>query len=116
MKVSDLSGSELDWWAAKANGLAPLRVYDSGAEPSVYIEAHGERIRFQPSARYLDAHPLIQKAAIRLGTVDTNPISHFAYKLGAEGKMECQHAGRTGAEAAMRTFVALTYGEELPDT
>jgi hypothetical protein len=127
MKVSELTGAQLDYWVAKANGMdakiVPQRVYggygitfvDGTPACQVGIEY------FDPSTNWAIGGPIIDQ-----GRIVVEPLHEVGEKpkwqcgvmsqYGFEGpESDCWMTGDTMLIAAMRALVAKKYGDEVPD-
>jgi hypothetical protein len=119
MKVSELSGAQLDYWTAKAEGLTvrmgtlgelAIITRSSGAPlPRFYHESYA------PSSRWSEGGPLIDKHRITFATMGTGPRD----ENGREPVVAITYGGRhaltgpTHLIAAMRAIVHDTFGEEV---
>ncbi len=115
MKVSELEGTLLDYWVAKADSL-PIR-WEFNA-----IEAGGERGRlfydfdnplyrfkvFSPSTDWSQGGPIAHREGI-------NTTFFRSENQWGAGTICAYGLGRTPLIAAMRCYVASKFGEEVPD-
>lgn len=107
MKVSELTGLLLDIWVAKAAGHQPnkygnlLDVRESGGAP----------LEFRPSTDWSHGGPIIERERISIDfdTPESGPIWLAFTEIGHEGD------GNTPLAAAMRAFVHMKFGDEVPD-
>lgn len=116
MKVSELSGGNLDYWVARALGHKarlclgePCEVIDWNRPGTRAIDA-----RFQPSSDWSHGGPIIEREHIMLAP------GGDAGEWGAHiwlPPFRTWHfvEGPTPLIAAMRAYVALKFGEEVPD-
>lgn len=105
MKVSELEGAELDYWVAKAE--------------AIRVEIVGCRVRFisngysyEPSRSWDQGGPIIERERMSIGTMGADMWKVFIIrkrKLVAEGE------GHTLLTAAMRCYIAMKFGDEVPD-
>ena len=120
MKISDLTGAELDYWIAKADNL-PVRwefpqynaavergrlFYDFAPEAQIYNYR-----QFQPSTNWSQGGPLLEKYETyycRQPGLGDNSILHYSETSPNKG----QH-GPTHLIAAMRAIVASVYGDTI---
>lgn len=118
MKVSELSGAQLDYWVAKALGLKPIA--DDDPEYGVRIDPYvpeGMEMegpwydRFAPSKFWQQGGPIIDRDDIQLGGYGTNRQA----EIRDDSKPWVLQWGETTLIAAMRAKVAHVYGEEVPD-
>ena len=130
MKASGLSGAQLDYWVAKAEGIAASKE-DSGAsdfgEPAVYWQGSGSEIAGSelisanfgsPSTDWAKGGPIIEREQIEVSPLDASTwqaavrpeyIATERYNY-----VSCAN-GPTPLIAAMRAYVASKYGEDVPD-
>jgi hypothetical protein len=118
MKVSDLEGAQLDYWAAKA--LADRMARIVGAEEHERCETRfgGQWPwnRFMPSGAWMDGGPIIERER---GAINPEwqgqgePVVYWA-RMG-DGVHRYQASGPTHLVSAMRAYVASKFGEEVPD-
>jgi hypothetical protein len=126
MKVRELEGAELDYWVARAQGVPSSEVeIDRGGICRVYLpdEARidllgivgeffpGEWDYYQPGVWWHNGGPIIEREKI-------------AIEPGGDGWQAAiglicdprnpRFNGPTPLVAAMRAFVAITFGEEVP--
>lgn len=117
MKVQELKGALLDYWAGKADGLA---VFTNGStcflDARVYGRTGQSCIHYSPSTNWEQGGPIIEREKIMLNPID--PVvwgaGIEAERLAGESFMVYEN-GSTAPEAAMRCFVASKFGEEVPD-
>ena len=108
MKTSDLTGSMLDYWVAKAEG----------HEPTV-----DSQMKFTPSTSWAQGGPIIEReriavmgddetgwaAAWQTSSDEVEGLPEFRRVAG-----ECWQFGPAALIAAMRAFVAQKFGEDVP--
>jgi hypothetical protein len=133
MKVSELSGARLDLWVAKAEGLRIVTEPPSGEErkgtawlTGAIWEGDTVAVSFQkvirwglgmfgvfaPSTCWADGGPIIQRQRMAFWIADDQ--SYIATVQTASGHI-FHWDGETHLIAAMRTYVASKFGEEVPD-
>lgn len=123
MKVSELTGAELDYWVAKAEG----RNIRSGAK-RLYVSSPGGfdtcMEDFSPSTLWFYGGPIIEREQITVecwqDTDGRSGMRDVFWSASIHGSMK--NEGREGYEdgptpliAAMRAFVASKYGNEVAD-
>lgn len=119
MKVSELTGAELDYWVAKAEGHTELELVKSGERHFCEVVLPGEDgeeywTEYKPSTDWERAGLIIERERI-----STEPMHHdiepwiariprpnFPFKIHVYGP--------TPLIAAMRAYVALKFGDEVP--
>lgn len=131
MKTADLEGARLDYWVAKAQGLAVAIEYQVTCPrrlTAVWIEQDGKRIDYQadhysPSTNWAQAGPIIEAEKI-----DLIHYGEDGYKGGLWEAVRRIHThyidqrpgdatgGPTPLIAAMRAFVAAKFGDEIAET
>lgn len=92
-KVSELTGSELDYWVAMAEGMEANIVCDWG---------------FSPSRRWHDGGPIIEQAEITVRPSIVPGNGWVAYIDAG-----CCFYADAPLTAAMRAYVASKYGQEV---
>ncbi|MFM0243807.1 phage protein NinX family protein [Paraburkholderia sediminicola] len=132
MKVSELSGAHLDYWAARAEGKNHAEdrnwgnAFTSGGpnrDRCVISHRNWDSSRFfEPSKNWTHGGPIIERAQIGFTTgfsdgewcaaVDLNAYTHFD-----GGVLDGKHfmTGPTPLVAAMRCYIASKFGEEVAD-
>lgn len=114
-KVSELEGSELDYWAVKAAN--PKRVELRGKKPWVVDDdpRDGIDLPYKPSSFWQDGGPLIEEWQVALGPLMGGAgFEAQVWKDRLEDPGPIQQ-GETALTAACRAIVASVYGEEAPD-
>lgn len=117
MKVSDLSGALLDYWVAKVEGItARVNVVNETNIPwciATHANWHGDKF-FRPSSDWSDGGPIIERLDevifIRSDGLIYCTLGRMKGQLGTSTK-----SGETKLIAAMRAYVGLVYGREVPD-
>lgn len=107
MRVSELKNTYLDYWVLRAKG-APHSVAD------FLVPTHSH------STFWFLGGPLIESSEIHLMTdirATKGPKNHWHRTrvwVALDKEEIVEHTGPTALIAAMRVFVALTYGENVP--
>jgi hypothetical protein len=136
VKVSELSGTDLDYWVAKAEGMQfTLRNGHPATSRSFDPEYHSNEtdwkefksyFYFQPSRDWAHAGPIIEREKISIDTWQRHWegkldwAGSFSYPVPhpSDPKRSPSHhrmRGPTPLIAAMRTFVASRFGDEVLD-
>ncbi|MDM0010128.1 DUF2591 family protein [Variovorax sp. J22G73] len=98
MKTAELTGTSLDYWVARAEGITPT------------VEV---QLRFMPSTNWGQAGPIIEREKIMIAWNAGEWISGVtAYVDGPSGHMS---KGPTALIAAMRAFVTSKLGSDVSD-
>lgn len=115
MKVSELSGTLLDYWVARAEGnltsqsTSPsdsmVEHYGAGGE----IDGRSPLSSWAPSENWDTGGPLIERE--RIGVL---PCGR-EWRAWASEDMDPSGTGETPLIAAMRAYVASKFGTEVPD-
>lgn len=110
MKTSELTGVQLDYWAAMAEGKRYPCV-EGGV-----CETESDEV-WAPSSDWAQGGPI--KERLRIGTYWLEDMELWRAGIDMHGytpefNIAEQH-GRTELEAAMRCLVASKYGDEVPD-
>jgi hypothetical protein len=105
-KVSELSGAELDYWVAKANGCGTGEVWLE--DNKCRLRVMRSSIVYSPSTDWSQGGPIIQKYGISL---DHKGDGKYDAKFLAGKPM----TGMNALQATCRLVVALRFGEEVPD-
>lgn len=117
MKTAELSGAQLDYWVAMADGVKDADIVDhiaimDDAPPSWCRLPNGQQ--FHPSTNWSQGGPIIEREKIDITARDYK----FA-KWGARQPFERKNrkfaTGPTPLIAAMRAHVASKFGDEVPD-
>jgi hypothetical protein len=111
MKVSELRGAQLDYWAGQANddareyvlseGICFVRTGTITAEP------------YSPSTDWSQGGPIQEKREISVYYEDSR---NYWRAFGGLGKFYVEVIGSTPLIAIMRCVVALVYGETVDDS
>ena len=124
LKTCNLSGAELDYWVAKAEGLNPviedgecwLYVRDNCTAPIRELSPTANwgrkgttATRFRPSQDWPDGGPVLEKLGGTLWRghecwVHRSLVEHTYFLI----------TGTSPLEAAMRAYVLSKFGEEVP--
>jgi hypothetical protein len=103
MRVHDLKGVALDYWAARAAGV------DTSARTEPY----------RPSSSWSDGGPIVAREEISIWRYPDNDSWHAgkAFDFVREEGIKAEHyyQGPTPLVAAMRCFIASRLGSEVPD-
>lgn len=110
MKASELEGAVLDRWVAKAEG---IEVKYSTTEQYWRIGGNSENIHWAPHRDWSQAGPIIEREAISLLAPKLGHLWEASYGDTVETQALCH--GRTPLEAAMRLYVSLKFGAEIPE-
>lgn len=98
MKTAELTGTSLDYWVARAEGITPT------------VEV---QLKFMPSTDWGHAGPIIEREKIMVAWNAGNWISGVpAYVDGPHGHLS---KGPTALVAGMRAFVASRLGDDVSD-
>lgn len=125
MKVSELTGTQLDYWVAKAAGIrvAIPPIWRDCAEPGYARTKDIKAFPFgppaySPSTDWMLGGPIIEREQMHL--IPPEPADQCADPrwLAHIGRPEAawQGNGPTPLIAAMRAFVALKFGDEVVDS
>ena len=119
MKVSELHGPLLDYWAGRALGNCRLRTSDRWTK--VLDESQGfgggTWVPFSPSADWAHGGPMIDREPFGIFEKSEEGWSAGIYAAQSSGKPTCVAycSGITILEAAMRAFVTSKLGEDVGD-
>ena len=110
VKVSELSGSALDWAVAKAHGVNMDRFYNE-----IVDLGHSVADIYVPSTNWDQGGPIIERTGITVGP--SNAFCQEYGKFAASLENPIVAFGDTPLIAAMRCFVKSKLGEsvEIPD-
>ncbi|WP_175829162.1 phage protein NinX family protein [Burkholderia cepacia] len=115
MQVRDLTGAPLDYRVAVAQGHDAPRADASGCTS---IRAAGAApAPFVPSASWTDGGPIVERlpfAAFERGRGAWRAVLHRAVPAAGE-RCTFNQSGPTLRVAAIRTLVASTFGDDVPD-
>lgn len=124
MKVFELEGPLLDYWAAKADGLDPIMEWYLTATPRpacVWLRGPNGKPFFKageysPSTDWKIGGPIIEREKYEPHWLPRQQ-EWFVYRIQHETDGFVTHLGygNTMLIAAMRCFVASKFGEEVPD-
>ena len=116
MKVSELQGSALDWAVAKCEGVSVeisiggWWVFDSSASPK-FIDSYndGKWQAFHPSICWAQGGLIIEREGIELNRY----AGEWMATLVTGGVSISEEQGSTQLIAAMRSYVASQFGDEI---
>ncbi|KVF19653.1 hypothetical protein WJ07_22930 [Burkholderia vietnamiensis] len=117
MQVRELSGAALDFWVAMAQALDAPRVDAAGC--TVIREPGGAPAPYAPSSAWADGGPLVERLPFGAferdgGRGAWRAVLHRAVPAAGE-RCTFNQSGPTLLVAAMRTLVASTFGDDVPD-
>ncbi|MDR8727391.1 phage protein NinX family protein [Burkholderia pseudomultivorans] len=117
MQVEDLTGEALDYWVAMAMDRDAPRVDASGC--TVAGEQGGAPVPFAPSSSWADGGPIVERLPFAAFERDGargpwRAVLHRAVPAAGE-RCTFNQSGPTLLVAAMRTLVASTFGDDVPD-
>ncbi|PCE33487.1 phage protein NinX family protein [Burkholderia ubonensis] len=117
MQVQELAGAPLDYWVAVAEGLGAPHVADGVCRVS--REDGGAPAPFAPSSSWADGGPIVERLPFAAFERDGG---HGAWRAAlhravpsAGERCTFNQSGPTLLVAAMRTLVASTFGDDVPD-
>lgn len=125
-KVSELTGADLDYWVAKAEGMDRENGFglawvgagnpDKPGKPRCYV-AHrawsGVRV-WTPSTNWSKGGPIIEREAIELRKHWQREIWTARIESDPHGLAPRYGYGETPLIAAMRVYVSSKYGDSVP--
>ncbi|WP_175921400.1 phage protein NinX family protein [Burkholderia latens] len=119
MRVQDLVGAPLDFWVAMAQELGAPRVGVGASGCTVVREAGGAPVPYAPSSSWADGGPLVEQLPFGAFERDGGhgawrAVLHRAVPAAGE-RCTFNQSGPTLLIAAMRTLVASTFGDDVPD-
>jgi hypothetical protein len=114
MRVKDLTGAELDYWVAKANGdlrdsFVPTR--DVEIDPELFAKVRKEKHHY--STNWAHGGPIIERQRIGLAAYEDGTWGGYTFDHAA-GQLALDYEGPTALVAAMRCYVASKFGVEVP--
>ncbi|WP_175867876.1 phage protein NinX family protein [Burkholderia diffusa] len=118
MKVADLDGKLLDYWAARADGRPLPSEWDSANGDGVLVgTGAGDLERFSPSTDWAQGGPIIDHVPFGIFERVDEGWAAGIYRPQAGMRDLCiaYQTGDTLLIAAMRAYVASKFGEEVPD-
>lgn len=123
MKVSELTGALLDYLVAKAEGMdAHIVTATHGAQWVILADTHNES--FEPSTDWAQGGPIIESERIDIIASGNEWDAGRNSRIESSGEeqsfiewieMDGKQSGPTPLIAAMRAYVALKFGDEVPD-
>ena len=129
MKTSELTGAQLDYWVAKAEG-RKCKIDKVFAGPNhgqvtcqVWVDPteaiHGYNVEYFPSTNYLHGGPIIEQEKIAVVPNGEGWDAYYAASYsGPDGQVDSRlpvFEAPTYLAAAMRAYVASVFGEQVPD-
>jgi len=113
MKVSELEGALLDYWAGKAERIisASLRIV-SPQNACEWRDRSGLWRRWSPSTKWGQGGPIIDRERIGLMPAVEGGV---AFWIAAHQDYSDPVRGSTPTIAAMRAYVACKFGNEVPE-
>jgi hypothetical protein len=130
MKVADLEGEYLDLWVAKAEGYEfsddslKIGLALLGEHPAIIFRSHdgclGRSIDgggdgpWVPSKNWAQGGPIIDREKIEFGRRADDMWGAWIGDLAFDEPSSPSGTGQTHLIAAMRAYVASTFGEEVP--
>lgn len=102
IKVSELTGSALDWAVAKCEGY--FETHGSPSNEVLYLSQHS----FSPSTDWAQGGPIIERGRMYVYPYYNAPPGQWCAECGAEFTF-----GPTPLVAAMRCYVAAKLGDEI---
>lgn len=114
MKVSELTGGELDFWVANAEGKenVELQVAQRSTNKICVVRADGGRqfdYAYSPSSQWSVGGPIIEREKISLACSQDGKTWYAL--IPAKTDM----SGPTALISAMRAYVASKFGDEVED-
>lgn len=123
MKTSELTGAQLDFWVAKADGKTLFRApsFDAAGDRWQWISDGGKKLHnmplgeWQPSTKWAQGGPIIEREQIGLSPRTGTREKWWHAECPVRDGSIVYANGPTPLIAAMRAFVASVYGDEVPD-
>jgi hypothetical protein len=110
MKTSDLTGFALDWAVAQCEGVT-VDYVDDGINRCLLMSMGG---RFNPSTNWAQGGPIIEREGMQLSMEDRAEWRATMWWDDADGQREVLMKGPTPLVAAMRCYVAASWGDDVP--
>ncbi|MBR7929406.1 phage protein NinX family protein [Burkholderia ambifaria] len=116
MKVSELQGTLLDYWVARAEGY-PLSCDWNQGEYILIGTGAGDLEQFSPSSEWDDGGPIIDRTPYGIFERFEGCWAAGIYRPQSGMRDLCvsYQLGDTILIAAMRAYVASKFGDEVPD-
>jgi hypothetical protein len=116
MKTSELTGSKLAEWVARANAWTVERDGEFPEAEYICVEPNGDvhsfgKFGYRPDLNWSQAGPIIERSIDQLEHSSTDP----GFTWNATNDQGDVYWGDTALEAAMRAYVASKYGANLPE-
>ncbi|KAG8155614.1 phage protein NinX family protein [Burkholderia catarinensis] len=117
MQVQDLIGASLDYWVAMAESFGAPCVADGVC--LAIRDAGGTSVPFAPSSSWTDGGPIVERLPFAAferdgGRGAWRAVLHRAVPAAGE-RCTFNQSAPTLLVAAMRTLVASTFGDDVPD-
>lgn len=113
MKTSELTGAQLDYWVAKAEGRT--HAFISPREDAVWDPDRDEV--YAPSSNWSQGGPIVEREFLQLvPPAECNRWHVEGWSCYIEEGRGIEQFGATPLIAAMRAYVASKFGEEVGDT
>jgi hypothetical protein len=113
MQVADLSGKQLDYWVAQAEG---IEVKYTAAMEQWRVMGESTEIWWEPHRNWAQAGPIIEREGIGFFRAES-PGPEYGDEVwvasDAHDAFTCR--GETPLIAAMRAFIATRFGAEVSD-
>jgi hypothetical protein len=107
MKVSELTGADLDYWVATADGRQNIALTEYVGTRGVQRLCLAGNAGYAPHRSWDQAGPIIERERIDINTTVEGWEAYCDIKQ--------KQQGSTALEAAMRAYVTDRYGEEVPE-
>jgi hypothetical protein len=113
MQVVDLTGTQLDYWVAKAEAIE-LKYSDAMQQWRVMDEP--TEIWWQPHVDWSQAGPIIEREGIGFFRAESpGPEYGDEAWVASDAHDACTYRGNTPLIAAMRAYIASKFGIEVSD-
>lgn len=119
MKVAELTGAQLDYWAARADGrdADEVSIVDQGenpVSPRFYASFKRTGAVWWPSSKWSQGGPIIEREGIATyRNYIRDGSGRFDGWIAAVGSPAVTGTGETLLIAAMRAYVASKFGDEV---
>jgi hypothetical protein len=122
MKTAELEGALLDYWVARSmptKNSTTIRESSWGVKGCYVLDPDTNEWKFfAPSRRWADGGPIIERERIAIvptGNGWTGCYTNGSLSLDLDATATVQQDGPTPLIAAMRAYVALKFGEKVPE-